>query len=383
MRELIDDIKPIVRENDNWIAGSAILASLEAMAGNFEPAKQWVAANYETVRAYEQESDRDEFLASYAGFLGVVLEGRDRELDLLVIKLYEQSLKYRNAGSPYRESRVHELAKLYHQCGRSDDGCNLLYGLVDRESKVDEYLVENWGRAETVNLDHERIWDLRTAVTTLNSIGRPMDSLSLLSRITFEQRRKAGQYKGGGYHYNDSYLENAIRDSQKLVSPRAIVKALGCGVLPIGLASNINEQTGEIDNPIIELLEQVARTELSGESKKAFADVNPRLMEADVMGQHLADLMQQEPANSDIVVAASIYAFLRDDIDTAKERLKKLAVVAESNPAPRAADVNLHLVAKYAVEHNETSDLGFQLAQHAMKASKDMDAKWQEFFQNQ
>ena len=185
-RELIDRVRPKAKEHENWLAGAAMLAVLESLNGDYEHAKRFL----------KQKDNLVGMKWYHAKYLGLSLQGKDRGLDRQIIKLYEASLEQRSPKSPYRTTAVHELAKLYHKFERKQDSLDLMYGLADRERKVEEYLVENWGRAETVNLDHERIWDLRTAVETLNSIGYPMDSLTLLSRVTFEQRLAAGNYKG-------------------------------------------------------------------------------------------------------------------------------------------------------------------------------------------
>ena len=39
-------------------------------------------------------------------------------------------------ASLYRKSCLHELAKLYHNCGRNQEALDLLYGLVERERKA-------------------------------------------------------------------------------------------------------------------------------------------------------------------------------------------------------------------------------------------------------
>ena len=379
-RQLIAKVRPLVEEHPNWIAGSAILVTLEAIAGDYESAKQWIKENHETVVGSTQEHGHDELLAYYAGFLGVVLEGRDRELDRQVIKLYEESLEHRHARKPYRDSRLHELVRLYHKFGRDEDALGLLYGLVEREIGVEEYLVENFFNPKAVNLDHERIWDIRTAVETLNRIHHPMDSLSLLSQIDFEQRRRAGVNNGQGWLYNDEDVDKCTQDSRKLVTPNAIVEAMNRGVLPLGLASTINKESGDLRNPIVDLLGQVARGDLSDEVTAAFESVNPKLSDAEALDQHLNDLIKQRPNDTDVDAAAAIFAFLRDDIDPAKQRLQILLSVADAKQSFRAADINLYVVAEFAVKHPETVELGRRLAARAIKASEHMTDEWSDFF---
>ena len=369
-RELIDRIKPNVEEHENWLAGAAMLAVLEALNGNCEPAK----------RILEDKENTAGMTWYHKGYLGLSLQGKDRELDGQIIKLYEASLEQRSPKSPYRASRVHELAKLYHKFERKQDALDLMYGLAERDRKVDEFLVENWGRAKTVNLDHERIWDLRTAVKTLNSIGYPLDSLLLLSRVTFEQRRAAGVYKGGGWEYNDEHVNEASSKSQKLLSTNAIVEALNRGVIPIGLTSTIDKESGEIDNPIVELLAQVARKELSAEASAAFESVNATLADVDAMDQHLSDLMKQHPTDVDIVVSAAIFAFLRVDIETAKERLEVVDSITGTDHKASASDVNLHLAAAHAMSHEATTEIGERLAIRAAESGKQMNDEWKQFF---
>ena len=317
----------------------------------------------------------------YAGFLGDVLAGRDRGLDEQVIKLYEASVAHRSPTSPYRKSRVHQLAKLYHKFGRDQEAIDLLYGLVERERNTDEYMENTFGDPGQVNLNHERIWDLRTAVSTLNDIGYPLDSLSLLSRVTFEQRRAAGVYKGGGWEYNDKNVDQATNQSQKLLNTNAIVESLDRGVIPIGLASSINRKTGEIDNPIVQLLAQLARKELTDEAVAAFESVNAKLADVDAMDQHLVGLMKQHPADTDIAVAATLFAFLCDDIEKATERIEVLDSLTVTKHKSCAADVSLYLAASNGVLHQRTAKLGRRLAKRAFQSGKDMNAEWKKFFQ--
>ena len=378
-RQLITKIKPLVEKHENWIAGQVTLAAMEAIAGNYEPAKQWIKDNHETVREFKQESDYHELLWWYAEYLGDVLGGRDRELDEQVIKLYEESLDHRSLKSLYRKTCVHQLAGLYHKLGRSQDALDLLYGLAVRERDIDEYVSNNWSNPKAVNLDLERIWDIRTAVATLNGIGYPMDALSLLSRIDFEQRRRAGIFKGG-WEYRDDFVVQATSKSQKLLNTNAIVEAINRGVIPVGLASTIDKESGGIENPVVDLLSQVARKELSDEAAAAYESVNAKLADADALDQHLSELMKQHPTDVDIAVAAAIFAFLRDDSETAAKRLQVLDSKLGADYEARAADINLYLVAEYARKHEETADIGARLAKYAAQSGKQMTEEWQQFF---
>ena len=378
-RQLITKIKPLVEKHENWIAGQVTLAAMEAIAGNYEPAKQWIKDNHETVREFRQQSDYHELLWWYARYLGDVLGGRDRELDKQVIKLYEESLDHRPLKSLYRKTCVHQLARLYHKLGRKQDALDLLYGLAVRERDINEYVGNNWSNPNAVNLDLERIWDIRTAVATLNGIGYPMDALSLLSRIDFEQRRKAGIFKGG-WEYKDEYVDQATSKSQKLLNTKTIVEAINRGVIPIGLASTIDKESGEVDNPIAKLLEQVARKELSSEVAASFKAVNAKLVDADAMDLHLGNLMKQHTTDVDIAVAAAIFAFLRDDIETAAKRLQVLDSSLGADYEARAADVNLYLAAGFAKKHADTADIGARLAIRSAQSGKQMTEEWQQFF---
>ena len=76
-QQLTARMRPLVEKYPNWIAGSAMLVALEAIAGNHEPAKQWIEDNHRTVTEYTQGSENQEFLGSYAGYFGKVLGGRE------------------------------------------------------------------------------------------------------------------------------------------------------------------------------------------------------------------------------------------------------------------------------------------------------------------
>ncbi|MEL6107984.1 MAG: protein kinase [Planctomycetota bacterium] len=381
-RQLIAEVTPLIQEHPTWLAGSLMLAILESKTGNLAPAKRWIEHNVDTVQTYRPDSDRDLFLAHYAEFVGGMLQGNSPELDLLVIRLYEQAIEHRCVQLPYRETKVDELAKLYQQYGRSKEAVDLMAGLVGRQRDADEYLVNNWGKADTVNLDHERLWDLRTAVETLNRIDRPMDALSLLSRIDFDQRRAAGEYKGGGYRYDDDDLERATNRSRNSIHIEAIVEAFDRGILPIGLSSKLNK-SGAIDNPIFRVLRQVAHDDISDETMATFDRIRPELTDADVMDRHLAEMTRQQPADSDVAVAAAIFAFLRDDTETARKRLELVIALFETDSALRASDVGLCLVAELARGQHETAKYGETLFRRAANASEQMNDEWKRYFQKQ
>ena len=205
----------------------------------------------------------------------------------------------------------------------------------------------------------------------------------LLSHVTFEQRRAAGVYKGGGWEYNDQHINEATSKSQTLLNTNAIVEALNRGVITIGLASTVNVESGEIENPIVELLEQIALGECSEEARAAFDNVNPKLANAGAMDERLAKLMKNHPADVDVAVAATILAFLRDDIEAAEERLEVVASHAGADHKAGAADVNLYLVAEYARKHEETADIGDRLAKRAAESGRQMSDAWKQFFKSE
>ena len=45
-RQLVTKVKPLVMEHEDWAAGTALLGTLEAFAGNYEPAKNWIQDNH-------------------------------------------------------------------------------------------------------------------------------------------------------------------------------------------------------------------------------------------------------------------------------------------------------------------------------------------------
>ena len=151
--------------------------------------------------------------------------------------------------------------------------------------------------------------------------------------------------------------------------------------MPLGLASTIDKETGEINNPIVELLGQVARSEWSDEVTAAFESVDTKLSDADAMDRHMVGLLERKPTDADVVAAAAIFAFLRDDIKMAKQRLEVLDSISGTDHKVRAADVNLHVVAEYALKHKETSEIGQRLAECAAQAGKQMTDEWKQFFQ--
>ena len=90
--------------------------------------------------------------------------------------------------------------------------------------------------------------------------------------------------------------------------------------------------------------------------------------------------MKRQPADADITVAATIFAFMRNDIDTARKRLTNLVSTSEANRKFRAAHVNLYLAAEAALQHEETADMGRRLSTLVMQAGEQMNDEWKQFF---
>ena len=68
-------------------------------------------------------------------------------------------------------------------------------------------------------------------------------------------------------------------------------------------------------------------------------------------------------------IAATVFAFLRNDLETASDRVNKLRALGAAKE-PQPSDLGLWLVARYALAEDSTQRLGRQVAQWAMEAAE-------------
>lgn len=139
--------------------------------------------------------------------------------------------------------------------------------------------------------------------------------------------------------------------------------AIGKSASSIDLMLGVRGEDGKstLFSPVIDMLDLVAQAK--GEEPSI----------ANVRIDHLlADAFERDPDQLEVGIAATLFAFQRNDLDAAEKRLKTL-----QKPLPheeqRKAAVGLWLVAREALKHERTREIGTQLAERALAAANEQD----------
>ena len=331
-----------------------------------------------------------------------------------------------------RSSPLKNLAYLYAKYGRRAEARTLLYGLVDMTDQhplVRNYRpgvfgsCSNGGRCNACHCNEMNTYDYEVLSTAMTDIGYPVDSFVSLARIdasfgnaytssggvsrkhsaekqTLYERLKYQKSPGA-----TSGLPSEMKRAAKLVTPQLVVEALDLDTLRpaarfststyddirdpqsswspselryfastlepeertsgvIDLMLSVRHQgpdgTPEIVSPVIELLKLAANFD-GPNTKKEIADLDARLR------------LQSEVNPNDIqaAVAATVFAFLRNDTKVVNDRLKRLQGLAlSSKPEDQLANTGLWLVARQALRHDSTKAFGEALAAKALASAE-------------
>ena len=85
------------------------------------------------------------------------------------------------------------------------------------------------------------------------------------------------------------------------------------------------------------------------------------------LDKRLVTLSEQHPKDIEAGIAATVFAFLRNDLDSAKGRLKQLQSITDYPESDGAA---FWFVAREALRHDQTRIIGAVLAERALTAAK-------------
>ena len=361
----------LLAKSENWQAGRALVAILDADLGNNKTAIQWIDS-------YLSESESFELKPFQAEYIGLLLGGHGEALDSHLIRLYEFCLQERRPehfSGPLRDSSLIRTAKLYAAHDRHADALRLIATLVNRDYVDSEFESSRLG---PIVHDVERVYDICAAARTLTEMGFPLDSLELMSRIHFDMRRTAVENRGGILGDEIDELTMAARNS---VSSAAAVEAISRGVMPLSL-SLVGEhpESSQLQSPVLEVLQAVAHSNLQAGHRAAFQAADPELADAVLMDSHLENLLAEASANVDLFIAATLFAFMRQDIEVATRRIRLLESVLETRTSLSQSDLGLWLVAGYARHHRETAEAGHRLAERARLAADEMGNGWPQYF---
>ena len=108
-------------------------------------------------------------------------------------------------------------------------------------------------------------------------------------------------------------------------------------------------------SPVIDILQLVANAE-GAQAKKDVAELDQKLL----------SLSETEAGGLEAGIAATVFAFLRNDLESAKDRLQRLQAIRDYPESDGAA---FWLVARHALKYEQTRIIGAVLAERALTAA--------------
>ncbi len=444
LQEFASEIRELLQRHEQWVGGAALLAFIEAESGNCDEAAAILTEHF-------LSPDSNEIPPTAGWLLGECLAGKDKDLDLVVIKLLEPCVQ-KIASKQYdrvegttgpmgneslRVSPIKTLAKLYATHDRRREARELLYGLIDETHQhplVDGYVIEQerpcFPAENRCNVCHQAergFYDFITMSDAMTDIGYPVDSFLALARLDASFRNvfsspsswlqsdsKAVRrfndvdLTSDKYSFQELFTDQLAR-AQKGVTPPRIIEALELGTFQ-RVSSFHNRTNGMADlkemepldadgdataNEMPELIpthqggpdhpEVVLNLMLSvrGDGPDAQATVFSPVIDilkltvetagtnaakdtAELDAQ-LVTLSEQHPESIEAGIVATVFAFLRNDLDSAKDRLRRLSTITDYPASDGAA---FWLVARQALQHEQTKLIGAVLAERALTAAE-------------
>ena len=393
LQKLAGDVETAVKRHPRWKAGVALLGFLEAELGNHE----------RSVKLFEQViAEKEHPITPEAAWIfGLALEGKSPQLDRTVIALYEINVEgERDSATALRESAIGSLSRLYANDGRRDEAKRLLQRLTEPEGP---YVVCPWARGEFYKNRctecHQQERSLENYIlmaNTLTDIGAPVEARMSLARISVsfknaydsdEAWAKANNFVGDWEYQGKEAYQPAKVKAESSITPQLILKALESGVFndtnPLKAASRepasdielflgVRGESGKsiLFSPVIDMLALAAQAK---GADAAIANIQIDRMLADSFQKNSS---QNDPDQLEVGIAATVFAFQRNDLDAAEKRIETL-----NKPLPdekvREAAVGLWLVAREALKHERTRKYGEKLTERALAAAEQQDdALW-------
>ena len=230
----------------------------------------------------------------------------------------------------------------------------------------------------------------------LTVIGAPVEARMSLARISVsfknaydsdEAWAKANKFVGDWEYQGKEAFQPAKAKAESRITPQLILKALESGVFnePNPLKTASREPASDIDlilgvrgengksilfSPVIDMLALAAQAK---GADAAIANIRIDQMLAEAFQRNFS---RNDPDQLEVGIAATVFAFLRNDLDAAAKRIETL-----NKPLPgeevRKAAVGLWLVAREAIQHERTREVGSRLAERALAAAeKQGDPLW-------
>lgn len=350
LSSLAAEVEEAVEQHPHWKAGVAVLSYLEAETGNYDRATELIGQVLADAATRPVPSDS-------AFVFGMALEGKNPELDRQVMRLYESSLRNRPARV-FRASAIPKLARLHAKYDDHDTARQVLHRLEDVDYDPSGSTVycspafrpESHNRCTDCHSGRSNLLDFVVMSNNLTDIGYPVDALISLARIDASFSNAYGSDEGWeknvfpqdislNIERGRSRFTPAKSKAENAITPQAVLDALKSGVFSghemtkpaaatsdstIDLMLSVRGENGQatVFSPTIDVLKLVTQSEKIGAARD--------VVQIDVA---LMRLVETNPNDIETMVAATTFAFLRDDIDSAEKRLTKLSeVVAGREP---------------------------------------------------
>lgn len=365
-RGLAVEVQDLVDQHPHWKGGWALLCFLEAKSGDRKRA-------IELFQQLLEDHQRSPIPAANAELLASVMHGLDPAYDPFLIELCEISLETRTKN--LFASVLPELMKLYGKANRHAEAMMLARRLVDSEFDFNGASQKSHG--------------VQKAYLALIDIGRPVEALLLTGQLDTGFRNSYGASDSGHWSLRVPLAEAEQRAVSE-VTPRVVLEALDRGAFSeprFGFAEAEVVSTTILPCVASSPLDLVLSARQEARFKPAIYSATLTIFKAAVstqkdgevsdsnqLDQRVFQMSQQHPTCLEAAIATTCLAFYRNDISAAKSRLERLIVLrdelAKSN---RIDDRALWPVAREAVAHEATKDIGEDLAEYVLLTAKDTE----------
>ena len=417
LSKLAREVEAKTQQFPDWKVGVAVQGLLEAELGNQQRA----------VELFEKMlSDPDEPIPPKSAWVfGLALEGKSVALDQIVMRLYEINLDdgERSAqGKALCSSAIRSLARLYAKYDRRDDARQLLLRLTEPEGphfggKRSQFVLCSYssqfgiirkneagytvlpedklpkGTCIQCHRKERNLENYFLMANGLTDVGFPVEARLALTRIdaSFYNAHdsdaawaKANTSLPSPEYYGAKVFQPIRAKAEGTITPQVLLNALESGVTiesdmkrsviaapaaRIDLMLGVRGVNGKstLFSPVIDMLAIAAKAK---GDEAAIANVK--------IDQLLSEAFDKNPDNVEAGIAATIFAFLRNDFDNAEKRLQKLEELVDGKES-QDSDLSLWLVARLALAGESTRAIGEKLADRALtSAGKQSDPRWKE-----
>jgi serine/threonine protein kinase len=370
---LANEVEDLLSQHPEWKAGVAVLGYLQAELGNESQA----VALFEKALADEESPMPPNSAWAFA----LVLEGKGKQLDQTVMQLYKRKISGpKDEGRALRHWPSKNLARLYAKYDRGEEARELLFELAKPETEIvcaPGHLNKDQNSCVRCHRTDRSFDNFTVLSSELSGIGYPVDAYLQLARIDASYHNLLSSDKEWAAnnaidHFDIEFASQAYHHARVKavdgITPAAVLRALRDGRFTnqdkysddLDLAVSIRGEGGKptVFSPVVEVLQLAAR-----------AKGDEAAIDNLQIDRLLAEEFIKNRGNIETGIAATIFAFLRNDVEEAKKRAEHLIdLVPDANTPPNG--IALWLIARYALENESAKPLGERLARLAIAAAE-------------